>query len=127
MAKSFPGPSGYIGGRLVPELLARGYQVRAMVRAASPEHKTRWPDAEIVVADALERQTSYFSDSFHIVICPDLNAMHAYMNTTLFHLFINITDRMVFGGGKAKHQTHELRALPTLACREELIKGKKAV
>lgn len=47
------GASGYIGGRLVPELLARGYQVRAMVRAPSPEYETRWPEAEVVVADAL--------------------------------------------------------------------------
>jgi len=51
------GATGYIGGRLVPELLARGYQVRVMVRAASPEHKQRWPDAEIVVADALDLQS----------------------------------------------------------------------
>ena len=48
------GASGYIGGRLVPELLARGYQVRVMVRAASPVYKELWPDAEIVVADALD-------------------------------------------------------------------------
>ncbi len=48
------GASGYIGGRLVPELLARGYRMRAMVRAASPEYATRWPGAEIVVADALK-------------------------------------------------------------------------
>ncbi len=48
------GATGYIGGRLVPELLARGYQVRVMVRAASPEHEERWPEAEIVVADALD-------------------------------------------------------------------------
>lgn len=48
------GATGYIGGRLVPELLARGYKVRVMVRAASPEHKERWPDAEIIVAEALE-------------------------------------------------------------------------
>lgn len=47
------GASGYIGGRLIPELLARGYKVRAMVRSESPEYKTRWPDAEIAVADAL--------------------------------------------------------------------------
>jgi len=46
------GATGYIGGRLVPELLARGYRVRVMVRAASQEHLERWPDAEIVVADA---------------------------------------------------------------------------
>jgi uncharacterized protein YbjT (DUF2867 family) len=46
------GATGYIGGRLVPELLARGYRVRVMVRAASQEHAERWPGAEIVVADA---------------------------------------------------------------------------
>ena len=27
------GASGYIGGRLVPELVARGYRVRVMVRS----------------------------------------------------------------------------------------------
>jgi len=47
------GATGYIGGRLVPELLHRGYNVRVMVRVASPEHRERWPGAEIVVADAL--------------------------------------------------------------------------
>ncbi|MCJ7597000.1 MAG: SDR family oxidoreductase [Desulfobacterales bacterium] len=48
------GATGYIGGRLVPELLARGYDVRVMVRADSREYRERWPDAEIVVADALD-------------------------------------------------------------------------
>ncbi|MFA6425225.1 MAG: SDR family oxidoreductase [Phycisphaerae bacterium] len=48
------GASGYIGGRLIPELLARGYNVRAMVRAFSPEYAARWPNAEVVVADTLE-------------------------------------------------------------------------
>ena len=47
------GASGYIGGRLIPELLARGYQVRVMVRAPSPSYKERWPGTEIVTADAL--------------------------------------------------------------------------
>lgn len=51
------GASGYIGGRLVPELLARGYQVKVMVRAASPVYGQRWPDAEIVVADALDLES----------------------------------------------------------------------
>jgi len=46
------GATGYIGGRLVPELISRGYKVRIMVRVASPEQEFRWPDAEIVVADA---------------------------------------------------------------------------
>ncbi len=47
------GATGYIGGRLVPELLARGYKVRVMARAVSDDLKDRWPGVEIVVADAL--------------------------------------------------------------------------
>ncbi len=50
------GATGYIGGRLVPELQERGYKVRIMVRGYSPEHANRWPDAEIFVADALNVQ-----------------------------------------------------------------------
>ncbi len=48
------GAAGYIGGRLVPELLARGYRVRSMVRRESPGELGRWPAAETVVADALD-------------------------------------------------------------------------
>jgi uncharacterized protein YbjT (DUF2867 family) len=48
------GASGYIGGRLVPELLARGYRIRVMVRAPSPIYQERWPGVEIVTADALD-------------------------------------------------------------------------
>ncbi len=51
------GATGYIGGRLVPELLARGYDVRVLVRVVSPEHKHRWPKAEIVEADALDQDS----------------------------------------------------------------------
>jgi uncharacterized protein YbjT (DUF2867 family) len=51
------GASGYIGGLLVPELLARGYQVRVMVRAESGAYATQWPGAEIVVADALQPES----------------------------------------------------------------------
>ncbi len=46
------GASGYIGGRLVRELLARGYKLRVMVRGVSLEYSTLWPDTEIAVADA---------------------------------------------------------------------------
>ncbi|MHB8908296.1 MAG: SDR family oxidoreductase [Syntrophales bacterium] len=47
------GASGYIGGRLVPELLARGYKIRIMVRAPSPIYQEQWPNVEVVAADAL--------------------------------------------------------------------------
>jgi uncharacterized protein YbjT (DUF2867 family) len=48
------GAFGYIGGRLVPELLARGYDVRVMVRAPLPEGAVPWPGVDVVVADALD-------------------------------------------------------------------------
>jgi uncharacterized protein YbjT (DUF2867 family) len=47
------GASGYIGGRLIPELLSRGYQVRIMVRGETPEYRELWPQVEVVFADAL--------------------------------------------------------------------------
>ena len=49
------GATGYVGGRLVRELTKRGYQVRVMVRRESPEQTCLWPDAEIVVGDALDK------------------------------------------------------------------------
>lgn len=51
------GASGYIGGRLVPELLARGYQVRVMVRGDPDVYKDLWPQAEVAVADALNKES----------------------------------------------------------------------
>ena len=51
------GASGYVGGRLIVELLSRGYRVRAMVRRKLASHAHRWPGAEIVEADALRPET----------------------------------------------------------------------
>jgi len=51
------GASGYIGGRLVPELLARGYRVRAMVRGGAEVYRQKWPGARVVVADALDKNS----------------------------------------------------------------------
>jgi uncharacterized protein YbjT (DUF2867 family) len=48
------GATGYVGGRLVPELLDRGYDVRVMVRAYSPEIEKRWQGVEVVTGDALD-------------------------------------------------------------------------
>jgi uncharacterized protein YbjT (DUF2867 family) len=51
------GANGYIGGRLIPELLNRGYDVRVMVRKNSPEYFKQWPGVEISAADALDRNS----------------------------------------------------------------------
>ncbi|HAF29391.1 MAG TPA: DUF2867 domain-containing protein [Bacteroidales bacterium] len=48
------GATGYIGGRLVQELISRGYKVRILVRTYSVEYSDRWPKAGIVVGDALD-------------------------------------------------------------------------
>jgi uncharacterized protein YbjT (DUF2867 family) len=60
------GATGYIGGRLVPELIARGYKVRVMVRSFSPEHAERWPEADVVEADAMKvEEVSRALDGVH--------------------------------------------------------------
>ncbi|WP_311836034.1 SDR family oxidoreductase [Cellulomonas fimi] len=47
------GATGYIGGRLVPELLAAGFGVRAMARHPERLDGRPWrPEAEVVAADA---------------------------------------------------------------------------
>jgi uncharacterized protein YbjT (DUF2867 family) len=51
------GGTGYIGGRLIPELLERGYDVRIMIRAPLPGYESRWPGVEVVVADALDPES----------------------------------------------------------------------
>jgi uncharacterized protein YbjT (DUF2867 family) len=51
------GATGYVGGRLVPELANRGYRVRALTRADARTCQARWPEAEWVEADALEPES----------------------------------------------------------------------
>jgi uncharacterized protein YbjT (DUF2867 family) len=51
------GATGYIGGRLVPELLDRGYDVRLMVRSSSPELEKQWPGVKVVTGDALDPES----------------------------------------------------------------------
>ncbi|MEE8440281.1 MAG: SDR family oxidoreductase [Spirochaetia bacterium] len=46
------GASGYVGGRLVPELLHRGYRVRILVRSKAESYAKRWGDVEVVEGDA---------------------------------------------------------------------------
>lgn len=49
------GASGYVGGRLIPELVAAGWSVRAMVRKASRLRDYPWAeDVEVVVGDVLD-------------------------------------------------------------------------
>lgn len=48
------GASGYIGGRLVRELLARGYKVKVMVRSNPQVYKNQWPEVEVAMADVLD-------------------------------------------------------------------------
>ncbi|HDK46253.1 MAG TPA: NAD-dependent epimerase/dehydratase family protein, partial [Actinobacteria bacterium] len=52
------GATGYIGGRLVPRLLERGFQVRCMTRDPARLTLDPWRDqVEVVAADALEPDT----------------------------------------------------------------------
>lgn len=50
------GASGYIGGRLVPLLAARGHELVLMSRDARPL-AARFPQATVIIADLLDRST----------------------------------------------------------------------
>lgn len=51
------GATGYIGGRLVPELLAAGYRVRVMSRSAARVRDLPWShDVEVVETDAADAE-----------------------------------------------------------------------
>ncbi len=51
------GASGYVGGRLVPELVRKGYQVRCMARNPEVLKARNWPNIEIVQGDVLKPDT----------------------------------------------------------------------
>jgi uncharacterized protein YbjT (DUF2867 family) len=52
------GATGYIGGRLIPRLLAEGHQVRVLVRDASRVAGRPWlPQVEVAVGDLLDRDS----------------------------------------------------------------------
>ena len=51
------GASGYIGGNLVPALVAAGQRVRATARNVEVLEARHWPGVELVAADALNPAT----------------------------------------------------------------------
>ncbi|MEV6158598.1 SDR family oxidoreductase [Nonomuraea sp. NPDC052129] len=54
------GATGYIGGRLVPELLAAGHDVRCMVRSAARLRDLPWAGhTEVVEADATDPERTF--------------------------------------------------------------------
>ncbi|MFD1211343.1 SDR family oxidoreductase [Arthrobacter sp. GCM10027362] len=53
------GATGYIGGRLVPRLLAEGYRVRVLARAPSKLQAVPWRDAvDVAAGDLADPQTA---------------------------------------------------------------------
>ena len=52
------GATGYIGGRLIPQLLSRGYDVRCLVRDPNRLRGRGWESqVEIVAGDVLDRES----------------------------------------------------------------------
>lgn len=64
------GATGYVGGRLVPRLLAEGYRVRCMVRDPNRLDARRWAGVEIVQGDVLD------TPSLHRALCDVTDAYY---------------------------------------------------
>jgi len=60
------GATGYVGGRLVPRLLEKGYKVRCLARDES-RLKDRWEEVEVVQGDVLDKES--LTDKFKGVHC----------------------------------------------------------
>jgi uncharacterized protein YbjT (DUF2867 family) len=104
------GASGYIGGRLVNELLERGYRVRIAIRSNAAHYQELWPRAEIVVADALNYETLLSSlkdidTAFYLIHSLLLGQQQFYdADITAAHNFreaarINKVKRIIYLGG----------------------------
>ena len=132
------GATGYIGGELIPELVARGYDVKIMVRSMRPEYKERWPSVEICVADVLDyeqlahafvgiQSAYYLIHSFYSRDCfqeVDLKAARNFQKAADAH---NL-ERIIYLGGlgdKKKDLSDHLRSRIMVA--ESLRDGKTPV
>jgi uncharacterized protein YbjT (DUF2867 family) len=104
------GASGYIGGRLVNELIERGYQVRIIIRGNAAHFQELWPQAEVVVADALKYETlqhalNQIDTAFYLIHSLLLGQQQFYdADITAAHNFreaarINNVKRIIYLGG----------------------------
>ncbi|MGB5362262.1 MAG: NAD(P)H-binding protein [Aureibaculum sp.] len=132
------GATGYIGGELIPELIARGYDVKIMVRSMRPEYKERWPSVEICVADVLNyeqlahalvgiQSAYYLIHSFYDRDCFEENDLKAARNFRKA-ADTNHLERIIYLGGlgeKEKDLSDHLRS--RLMVGEVLSDGKTPV
>ena len=67
------GATGYVGGRLIPKLLAQGYRVRALVRGGKNRLNGRsWRDSVEVVEADIRGGSPYVSSSRTVEEVSDL-------------------------------------------------------
>jgi len=132
------GATGYIGGELIPELVARGYDVKIMVRSMRPEFKERWPSVEICVADVLDykqlaqafvgiQSAYYLIHSFHSIDFFEENDLKAARNFQKAADAYNL-ERIIYLGGlgeKKRDLSDHLRS--RLMVGESLSTGKTPV
>ena len=77
------GATGYVGGRLVPELLESGYRVRVLVRDAARLEGRSWlHKVEVSVGDVLEPETLTFAMK-NVGVAYYM--IHSMMDTQEFH------------------------------------------
>src|SRR6201985_3539806 len=87
------GASGYIGGRLVPELLAAGYTVRCMARDPGKLADRPWSDdVEVAVADvmddsAVRRALQGVDVAYYLIHSLGTDASFEWRDRTAAHTF----------------------------------------
>ncbi len=62
------GASGYVGGRVVPALIAQGCEVRCLARTPAKLHAASWADAVEIVQGSVEGDLTAAMDGVHTAI-----------------------------------------------------------
>jgi uncharacterized protein YbjT (DUF2867 family) len=123
------GASGYIGGRLVPELLTAGYTVRCMARDPGKLSDRPWSDdVEIAVADAMDegavrRALEHVDVAYYLIHSLGTDASFEQRDRTAAETFAAAAkaagvQRIVYLGGIISGQADELS--PHLRSRAEV-------
>jgi len=133
------GATGYVGGRLVQELLNRGYDIRLLVRAGSPDHAIRWPGVDIVIGDALDlndirNALKDIKIVYYLIhsISLSRNELEAADIKAALHFRIaaveNHVDRIIFLGGLGNNRGGlSVHLQSRIRVAEELTKGTMSV
>jgi uncharacterized protein YbjT (DUF2867 family) len=104
------GATGYVGGRLAPQVVDEGFTVRVLVRSAAKVAKTPWANrAEVIEGDALDTALAGVQTAFYLLHSISTGAKFDDLESSMARTFAeaaarNGVQRIVYLGGIANDE-----------------------